>query len=149
MTALRILPVALMCALAMPVSAQEAQPAASESPAEAAVVMQPMPAVCAPAVECCPQPCIRYVAHRPCRKTCCCCCTPPVETVLHVQDPCCCTRIVEVPVCLPSCCQGDPCTTSRCGLLCRGVTTFQWCCGYKVRVVFRHCGDVVVHTYGS
>jgi hypothetical protein len=28
------------------------------------------------------------------------------------------------------------------------VVTYEWCCGYKVRVVFDRCGDITVHSYG-
>ena len=149
MSALRLFPLALLCALALPVAAQAAEPVASDSPSDARVAPQPVPEVCAPAVDCCPQPSIRYVAHRRCRRTCCCRGRPPVETVLRVQDPRCCSRVVEVPLCLPGCCEGAPCVTSRRGLLCRGVSTYTWCRGFKVRVVFRHGGEIVVHTYGS
>ena len=114
--------------------------------AEAGEGSEPAAAV-APAADCC-KTCVSYVAHRPCRKVCC-CCTPAKETVLKVKDPCCCCRVVEVPICLPGCCEGCPCVHSRCGLLGRGVVTYTWCCGYKVRIIFRRCGDVVVHTYGS
>ncbi|MBI2825826.1 MAG: hypothetical protein HYX69_14160 [Planctomycetia bacterium] len=90
---------------------------------------------------CCPQPCIRYV-HRGCA-TVCCGCKPPVETVLKVVNPhtCC---AVDVPVCLPACCDGCPTVASRCGILCRGVVTYDWCCGYRVVVRFDRCGDVTV-----
>jgi len=33
---------------------------------------------------------------------------------------------------------------SHCGLLCRGVVTYNWCCGYRVIVRFDRCGDVTV-----
>lgn len=92
-------------------------------------------------------PCISYCHHRTLRKTCCGCCDT-LKILLPVQDPCCCTNIVEVPVCLPGCCTDAPCVSSRCGLFGRGIVTYTWCCGYKVRVVFNKCGDVVVHSYG-
>lgn len=84
---------------------------------------------CAPKQNCC-QPCCDN--------------RPPVKTVLHVVNPLtCCT--VDVPVCLPACCEGEPTVCSRCGIiLCRSVVTYDWCCGYRVIVRFRACGDVVV-----
>jgi len=95
---------------------------------------------------CCPPRCISYRYHH--GKKACCGCEPPVQTVLSVKEPCCCCP-VEVPVCLPACCMGCPKVHSRCGHLGRSVVTYKWCCGYKVRIVFRRCGDVVVHYYGK
>jgi len=74
---------------------------------------------------------------------------PPKKIVLVVKDPCYCDCSLEVPICLPSCCKGEPCVTSRCGVLCRGVVTYKWCCGFRVKVIFRNCGDVLVVSYGS
>ena len=45
---------------------------------------------------------------------------------------------------LPACCEGCPAVDSRCGLLCRGAVTYDWCCGYRVVVRFDRCGDVTV-----
>jgi hypothetical protein len=153
MSARSFLTLVILFGVTLPVVAQDAPPVATESPSDAApveagVIDEALPDACAPAVDCCPQRCIRYVKHRRLRCVCCGCCKPPVETVLRVQDPCDCT-VVEVPVCLPPCCEDAPCVRSRCGLLCRGVVTYDWCCGFKVRVVFRHCGDIVVHTFGG
>ena len=145
MSALRFV-VALTGALGLVLVATALPAAAGEAAEPVPVCAAPEPA-CAPVQPCC-EPCIRYVAHRLCRKVCC-CCTPPKQIVLQVQDPCCCDRVVQIPVCVPGCCGDDPCVTSRCGLLCRGVVKYEWCCGFRVRVVFRHCGDIVVHTYGS
>lgn len=90
--------------------------------------------------------CVRYVQHRPHRKTCC-DCGSSYQTVLTVIDPktCC---AVDVPVCVPTCCVGAPQCSGRNGLLGRGITKFNWCCGYSVRVVIGHHGDVTVHYYG-
>jgi hypothetical protein len=67
-----------------------------------------------------------------------------VKTVLKVVNPLTCCAI-DVPVCLPACCEGTPTVCSRCGLiLCRSVVTYDWCCGYRVVVRFRPCGDVTV-----
>jgi len=110
--------------------------------AAAASAVAADPSCCAPAAPCCPQPCIRYV-DRTCHKVCCDDCKPPVKTVLKVINPVTCCP-VDVPVCLPACCEGCPAVDSRCGLLCRGVVTYDWCCGYRVVVRFDRCGDVTV-----
>lgn len=94
---------------------------------------------------CCPQPCITY-RHRGCEKICC-GCAPPIETVLKVMNPCTCC-VVEIPVCLSACCQGEPRSCSRCGLFGRGVVRYEWCCGFSVNVTFKRCGDVVVTYIG-
>ena len=100
------------------------------------------PSCCPAAQPCFPAPCIRYV-DRTCKRVCCGDCKPPVETVLKVVNPITCCP-VDVPVCLPACCDGCPTVNSRCGLLCRGVVTYDWCCGYRVVVRFDRCGDVTV-----
>ena len=91
---------------------------------------------------CCPKPCIRYI-DRTCHKPCCGDCKPPIKTVLKVVNPATCCP-VEVPVCLPACCDGCPVVDGHSGLLCRGVVTYDWCCGYRVVVRFDRCGDVTV-----
>lgn len=102
------------------------------------------PSCCAPPPKCCPR-CITYRHHRTLRKTCCTCET--IKVCLQVYDPCCCC-CVDVPVCIPACCCGTPSKSARGGLLVRSVTTFHWCCGYKVRVVMGPKGNLVVHSYG-
>jgi hypothetical protein len=93
---------------------------------------------------CCPKPCIKYVCRGP---KLCCTCDPPVPTVLLVKNPC--TGCdVEVSVCMPACCTGEPVVCNGTGLLGRNVVTYEWCCGYRVKVVFRLCGDVLVVTWG-
>ncbi|MEQ8786467.1 MAG: hypothetical protein RIC55_09215 [Pirellulaceae bacterium] len=102
------------------------------------------PSCCAPPPKCRPR-CISYKHHLTLRKTCCTCKT--IKVVLQVYDPCCCC-CVDVPVCLPACCCDTPCKSARGGLIARGVTTFTWNCGYKVRVVMGPQGNLVVHSYG-
>ncbi|MES1213145.1 MAG: hypothetical protein ABUL64_01025 [Singulisphaera sp.] len=120
--------------------ARHADAALTRLRAASAVVADPSCAT--PAPNCCPAPCIRYV-DRTCGKTCCNNCKPPIKTVLKVVNPVTCCP-VDVPVCLPACCEGCPAVDSRCGLLCRGVVTYDWCCGYRVVVRFDRCGDVTV-----
>lgn len=74
-------------------------------------------------------------------------CLPPVEMVLQVQDPCTCC-LVEVPVCIPACCTDVPTMDCHRGLLGRHVVSYNWCCGYHVKVVFDRHGCVTVHYYG-
>ena len=66
---------------------------------------------------------------------------------MKVADPCCCKTCYDIPICLPACCKGEPCVTDRCGALCKGVVVYKWCCGYKVKVVIKKCGDIVVTSY--
>lgn len=90
--------------------------------------------------------CVSYVQHRPHKKICCDCAS--YTTTIAVYDPCSCGT-VDVPICVPGCCKGSPTTSSRAGLLGRGITTYSWCCGYTVRVVVTRRGAVTVHYYGS
>ncbi len=98
-----------------------------------------------PAPDCCPPPCIKY---RHCgRKLCCGPCEPPKQIVLKVKDPCTCCE-VDVPICLPACCEGEPTVCTGKGFLCRDIVEYEWCCGFYVRVAFKKCGDLVVTTKG-
>jgi hypothetical protein len=99
---------------------------------------------CAPKPTCCPEPCIVY---RHCGPKLCCGCDPPKEITLKVKNPCTGCE-VDVPVCLPACCEGEPTVCCGTGLFCRDVVDFEWCCGFRVKVVFRHCGDLLVKTWG-
>lgn len=94
----------------------------------------------------CCERCITYRHHNTMRKTCC-GCEEAVKTCLKVTDPCC-GCCVEIPICLPACCKGEPKVCCHAGLMGRDVVTYEWCCGYKVRVVFDRCGDVTVHSHG-
>ena len=96
--------------------------------------------------ECCEKPCITYRQRGRCRKVCC-GCDPPTKTTLKVDDPCCCKTCYDIPICLPACCKGDPCVKGRCGICCKGFVVYEWCCGYKVKVVIKKCGDIVVTSY--
>jgi len=101
------------------------------------------PGCCAPEPVCCPEPCIKY---RYCRKHCH-ACEPTQTVVLKVTDPCTCCE-VDVPVCLPACCKGDPSVCTGKGFLCRDTVEYEWCCGVYVRVAFKKCGDLVVTVKG-
>jgi hypothetical protein len=67
--------------------------------------------------------------------------------VLTATNPCTCCP-VAIPVCVPGCCQGEPCVSCHRGLLCTNVVDFDWACGYRVTVRFKHNGDVVVVSRG-
>ena len=95
----------------------------------------------------CNERCIDYIYRKwhKCRWE----CQPTMQMVMRVTDPCsgtCCTPpcSVDIPVCLPCCCTGAPTVDCRCGPLGRGVVIYEWCCGYKVKVVFHICGDITV-----
>lgn len=103
---------------------------------------------------CCYEPCFTYRNHKfltrnvcKCRCECECKCEPPVKAVLTVIDPrCCCT--VDVPVCIPACCEGEPKICGRCTAFGHAVVEYKWCCGYRIKMVFGKCGAVNVHYYG-
>ena len=98
----------------------------------------------------CPtNPCIRYRhkhAHRH-RHGHGCCPEPTFETVLNPVSPETC-RAVAVPVCLPACCQGCPCESSRCTLFGCGQVRYDYACGVSVIVRFKKSGDICVTYVG-
>ena len=103
---------------------------------------------CESECEACDEPSIRYHHHGTLRKICKFCeCSEPVEAVLGVTDPCCEDNSAEIPVCLPPCCEGEP---TVCASVClgRGVVEYEWCCGFRVKVIFQKRGNIAVHTYG-
>jgi hypothetical protein len=102
------------------------------------------------AVTCCPSnPCIKY-RHKHAHKhkhDCGCCPEPTYETVLTPTSPeTCCT--VNVPVCLPACCQGCPCESSRCTVFGCGQVKYDYACGCSVVVRFQKHGDILVTYHG-
>ena len=102
------------------------------------------------AVSCCPtNPCIKYHhkhAHRH-KHAGGCCPEPTYETVLTPTSPeTGCT--VNVPVCLPACCQGCPCESSRCTVFGCGQVRYDYACGYSVVVRFQKHGDILVTYHG-
>lgn len=125
-----------------PVSLQPAAPVQPMQPTAPMAGAAPV----ASCTSCCPQPCLIY-RHRGHHRVCCDCCTPPIQTVLTAINPCTCCP-VEIPVCVPGCCNCAPTMSCHSGLLCAGVVEFDWSCGYSVTVRFKHNGDVVVVTRG-
>ena len=112
------------------------------------------PAAIAPAVQtdshdavrcstCCPEPCIVYRTRghlgRKCYGR-----EPPIKTILLAKNPAGCSCAVEIPICVPACCSRPPHVEDHCGLFGRGIVDYEWCCGFRLKVVFRACGDVVV-----
>jgi len=69
---------------------------------------------------------------------------PPLTIELTVQDPCYCDCAVRIPVCMPACCTDVPSVTSRGGAAGKGVVKYRWSCGYRVIIVFRRSGDILV-----
>lgn len=115
--------------------------AAVSQSASAAIVRVKVAAKATVPPKCCYKPCITYREAGCCKK--CCASGPEIQMILKVQDPkSCCT--VDVPVCVPACCKDTPCVSSRSALFCRGVVWYDWNCGFSVKIVFKHCGDLVV-----
>jgi hypothetical protein len=83
---------------------------------------------------------ISYKHHHPRREP----CGARHEAVLLVKESCTCC-VIDVPVCLPCCCKGEPEVCAHKGVLGRDVTEFTWCSGYRVRVVIDRHGCVTVH----
>lgn len=114
------------------------------------------PAVQQPAIQhystyapktCCPPHHIRYVDHKSAQRMFCSCC-PPQHVVLQVPNPCDCGCPIDVPVCLPPCCNLPPKVDMRKGLFGAGIAIYDWCCDYKVKIIVKHNGDVIVHSIG-
>src|SRR5687768_12724343 len=132
----QILLIASACALLL-ASADVASARGTVRAARVATVEVCQPAVCAPVcvpTEICKTPrCIDYRHHRFLR-----CKFDPCSTnqvVLQVPDYCCCC-LVEVPVCVPCCCEGAPSICTHKGIFGRSVVEYNWCCGYSLKVVF-------------
>ncbi len=95
----------------------------------------------------CTTPKVKYWNHPLLAKQYCRCdCGQTVETLLPVPCQCC---PVMVKVCVPVCCVGAPTCDVNTDLLGRKVYLFQWPCGYLVKIVDRHSGTLVVHTYNA
>jgi hypothetical protein len=72
---------------------------------------------------------------------------PPIKLVLQVCHPCTGCKI-EIPVCLPACCIGEPCVRFQDTIIGEGKTVFEWKCGHKVVVRYTHSGGYHVHERG-
>ena len=99
---------------------------------------------CAPKVPCCPTPCVTY---RHCGPKLCCGCEPGKEVTFKVKNPCTGCE-TDITVCMPACCKGEPEICCGTGPFHRDVVSYEWCCGYRVKVVFKKCGDLLVTTWG-
>ncbi|MFO0867377.1 MAG: hypothetical protein U0935_00385 [Pirellulales bacterium] len=113
-------------------SPQQSPAAWQQSPSQAPVQKG---AVCVP-------PCIRYIEHGHARR----CCGERYETVLTYCDPCTGCQ-VNIPICLPTCCNGPLASCERVGALGRSVIVYRWCCGFAVKIITDRCGDVTVHIF--
>jgi hypothetical protein len=100
---------------------------------------------CCDACQPCCDPCIKY-RHRRNRCFKCCSCET-TSAVLRVKDCCCCCYI-DVPVCIPCCCEGKPCVSTRCGLFGRTIVEYSWDCGYRIEVTMTKRGDAIVTYFG-
>jgi hypothetical protein len=69
----------------------------------------------------------------------CCPPPPPQKVVLEVCHPCTHCKL-EVPVCIPACCQGVPCVRFQNTLIGQGKTVFSWQCGHEVVVRYTRDG---------
>ncbi len=127
----------------LPAATAPATPEPTPAPLPVAQTMAPDG--CTPQPPCCCQPCITYRHHGP--KLCCGPCQPPIETILKVKNPCTCCES-DVTVCRPACCTGEPTICFGTGFLGRNVVEYEWACGYRVRVAFKHTGDLLVTTWG-
>lgn len=94
---------------------------------------------------CACKPCIDYVSHRSMKRF---NCSKTMEMVLLVKHPCKCCY-VEVPICMPVCCEGEPKTWCKSALLGREMVVYQWCCGFRAVVLFKPNGDITVHYHGN
>ena len=70
-----------------------------------------------------------------------------MNIILQVKDPCTCC-LVEVPVCIPACCTGNPTVCCHRGFLGRQVVTYSWCCGVSVDIIFKRNGCYIVRYCG-
>jgi hypothetical protein len=122
-------------------------PPPANAPTQPAMEM-PMPTMSPAAAatdECCEAPCIKYWTHLGARLML--RCNSEIQVTMSVDNPADCKSCkIEVPMCIPCCCTGEPTVTSDCGLLGRGIVEYCWPCGFRATVVFRPTlGDVMVH----
>lgn len=114
-------------------------------PAPQAEVVTAMPTIVAEPIDACHvyKPIVHYRVKGHCPP--CCAAKAPVETTLLVKDPAACDCYAEIPVCLPCCCVGEVRVCNRDGILGRRRVDYEWDCGFKISVLFRARGDVVVN----
>ncbi len=69
------------------------------------------------------------------------------EVVVMIKDPCskCC---LEVPVCVPCCCNQICTTNVDCGIFGREITEYCWDCGFRMEIIATKHGEFIVHYYG-
>jgi hypothetical protein len=70
-----------------------------------------------------------------------------MNVVLQVKQPCTCC-LIEVPVCIPTCCTGNPTVCCYCGCFGRTIVAYSWSCGVTVEIVFRRNGCYFVRYCG-
>jgi hypothetical protein len=112
------------------------------------LAVQKQPVALPLAATCC-TPNITYRHHGCCKRRACCSCESSCQVILPVKNPKGCGCILQIPVPVPPGCQDIPCGKDRCGLFVSGVATFKWACGYRVKIILLHRGDVIVHTFGQ
>jgi hypothetical protein len=64
---------------------------------------------------------------------------PPQNVVLVVCHPCTCCDL-QIPVCVPACCQGAPSICFQRTVIGPGKAVFTWSCGHQVVVRFTRNG---------
>ncbi len=88
-----------------------------------------------------PTPRIDYDTHHDARKM---LRSGQIRIVVLTQDPaegC----YYQIPLIVPACCVGEPSVSGGRGLLGRGIVAYEWPCGFKAKIKFRHIlGDVKV-----
>ncbi len=88
-----------------------------------------------------PTPRIDYDIHHDARKM---LRSGQIRIVVLTQDPaegC----YYQIPLTVPACCVGEPSVSGGRGLLGRGIVAYEWPCGFKAKIKFRHIlGDAKV-----
>jgi hypothetical protein len=112
-------------------------PPEGELPQSAVVPSAPVPS----GINVKPTPPIDYDTHHDARKM---LRAGQLNIVVLTKDPsegC----FYQIPLTVPSCCAGEPRVSGGRGLLGRGIVEYEWPCGFKAKIKFRHVlGDVKV-----
>jgi hypothetical protein len=94
-----------------------------------------------PGIQVKPTPRIDYDTHHDARKM---LRGGQIRIIVLTQDPaegC----YYQIPLTVPACCVGEPNVSGGRGLLGRGIVAYEWPCGFKAKIKFRHIlGDVKV-----